>query len=66
VKLVGVDFPIVAGSAETRLITTGKIAMVENLRGVGALPRVGFRFSVVPLESTNGGVCAVQAYAEII
>jgi kynurenine formamidase len=55
VKLVGVDFPVAERSNETRLITTGKIAIVENLRNLSSLPRVGFRFTV------RGS----RAYAEI-
>jgi len=65
VRLVGVDFPVVERSVETRLITTGKIPIVENLRGVAGLPRVGFRFSVVPLEGTSTGAYAVRAFAEL-
>jgi kynurenine formamidase len=42
VKLVGVDFPVTGRSAETRLVTTGKIPIVENLRGLSSLPRVVF------------------------
>src|SRR5262245_26725036 len=64
-RLVGVDFPVTEKSSETRLITTGKIAIVENLRNLASLPRVGFRFSVVPLEAASDGICAVRAYAEL-
>jgi kynurenine formamidase len=46
VKLVGVDFPVAERSNETRLITAGKIPIVENLRNLASLPRVGFRFTV--------------------
>ena len=65
VRLVGVDFPVGERSAETRLITTGKIAIVENLRGLARLPRVGFRFTAVPLEASPEGICPVHAFAEI-
>jgi len=66
VKLVGVDFPLTGRSAGTRLVMTGKIPIVENLRDLGALPRIGFHFSAVPLETTPGGVCSVHAFAETI
>ena len=60
VKVVGVDFPVGERSSKTRLITTGKIPIVENLRGLAALPRIGFRFTIVPLEDSD-----VRAFAEI-
>jgi kynurenine formamidase len=65
VRLVGVDFPVGERSSETRLITTGKLPIVENLRGLASLPRVGFRFSAVPLEEPLPDVCPVHAFAEI-
>ena len=65
VRLVGVDFPVSERSSETRLITTGKIAIVENLRDLASLPRVGFRFSAVPMEASLAPVCPVRAFAEI-
>jgi kynurenine formamidase len=65
VKLVGVDFPVIERSVETRLITTGKIPIVENLRSLASLPRVGSRFSALPLEATITGSYAVHAFAEI-
>ena len=65
VRVVGVDFPVTERSAETRLITTGKIPIVENLRGLATLPRVGFRFSALPLEPGISSKYAVHAYAEI-
>src|SRR5437016_383229 len=55
VRLVGVDFPIGDRKNETRLITTGKIPVVENLHGLASLPRIGFRFTVIPLEESSGG-----------
>jgi arylformamidase len=55
VRLVGVDFPVAERSNETRLITAGKIPIVENLRNLAAVPRVGFRFTVR----------GARAYAEI-
>ena len=64
VKLVGVDFPVTARSSDTRLVTTGKIPIVENLRGLSALPRVGFHFSAIPLESPRD-ICVVHAFAEL-
>lgn len=65
VRLVGLDFPVTERSSETRLVTNGKIAIVENLRDLASLPRVGFRFSAVPLEAAPGAICAVHAFAEI-
>jgi kynurenine formamidase len=71
VRLVGVDFPVGERSDETRLITTGKIAIVENLCDLDSLPRVGFRFSAValdaarPSDAARPGICAVRAFAEI-
>lgn len=65
VRVVGVDFPIVARSSETRLITSGKIPIIENLRDLAFLPRAGFRFTAVPLEASPGDTCAVRAFAEI-
>jgi len=66
VRVVGVDFPVSERSQETRLIATGKIAIVENLRDLASLPRVGLRFSAIPSENLPGAICAVRAFAEII
>jgi len=65
VRLVGVDFPVTERSQETRLVMTGKIPIVENLRGLASLPRVGFRFSAVPLQASTTSIYAVHAFAEI-
>jgi arylformamidase len=65
VKVVGVDFPVGERSSETRIITSGKIAIVENLKGLASLPRVGFRFTVFPMETTPAAVRAVRAFAEL-
>jgi kynurenine formamidase len=65
VRVVGVDFPVTERSLETRLIRTGKIPIVENLRGLASLPRVGFRFSALPLEQSTSLLYAVHAFAEI-
>ena len=65
VRLTGVDFPVSGPSSETRLLTAGKVAIVENLRGLDQLPRVGLRFTAVPLETEHGGICAVHAFAEV-
>ena len=65
VRVVGVDFPVTERSEETRLITAGKIPIVENLRGRASLPRVGFRFSALALEDVNNPIYAVRAFAEI-
>jgi kynurenine formamidase len=65
VNLVGVDFPVTARSSDTRLVTIGKIPIVENLRGLSALPRVGFHFSAIPLEESPRDICVVHAFAEL-
>jgi arylformamidase len=65
VRVIGVDFPVAERTHETRLITTGRIPVVENLHGLESLPRTGFRFSVVPLEPSSAGPLAVRAFAEI-
>jgi len=65
VRVVGVDFPVGGRSEETRIITSGKIAIVENLKGLASLPRVGFRFQVFPLTAANQAVYAVRAIAEL-
>ena len=65
VKLVGVDFHVAGKSSDTRLITSGQIPIVENLRNLSSLPRVGFRFSAVPVESSGEPIRKVYAYAEI-
>src|SRR5262249_27450611 len=65
VRLVGVDFPVTERSSETQLTTDGKLAIVENLRGLASLPRLGLRFTVVPLSDDPGVLCGVRAYAEI-
>ena len=66
VKLVGVDFPVSGRSSGTRLITSGQIPIVENLRNLSGLPRIGFHFSAVPLDAPPGEICAVHAFAEIV
>lgn len=65
VRVIGVDFPIGDRTTETRLITTGKIPIVENLCGLTSLPRIGFRFTTVPLEASSGDVVPVHAFAEV-
>jgi hypothetical protein len=64
VKLVGVDFPVAGRSSDTRLLTSGQIPIVENLRALNSLPRVGFRFSAVPIETSEPGRI-VHAYADV-
>jgi len=65
VKLAGVDFPVSGRSTQTRLITSGKIAIVENLRDLASLPRLGFRFTAVPLEPAVNDIVPVRAFAEV-
>jgi hypothetical protein len=62
IRVIGVDFPVGNRINETRLITTGKIPIVENLCGLASLPRIGFRFTAVPLEQSGE---AVHAFGEI-
>src|SRR5215471_18425287 len=64
VKLVGVDFHVAGKSSDTRLVTSGQIPIVENLRNLSSLPRVGFRFSAVPIESFVDPIRPVHAYAD--
>ena len=64
VRVVGVDFPVADRTNETRLISTGNISIIENLRGLASLPRVGFRFSAIALEQSSEPV-PVRAFAEI-
>src|SRR5262245_34247768 len=66
VRVVGVDFPVSGErSPETRLITGGRIPVIENLRGLESLPRVGFRFTAIPLTETPVAVYPVEAFAEL-
>jgi arylformamidase len=65
VRVVGVDFPVSDLSPDTRLITAGEIPIVENLCNFASLPRLGLRFSAIPIEALPGGLYAVQAFAEI-
>jgi kynurenine formamidase len=65
VRVVGVDFPVSGRTTETRLITTGKIPIVENLHSLASLPRVGFLFSATPFVPSSEEPLAVQAFAEI-
>jgi len=65
VKLAGVDFPVSGRSTQTRLIKSGKIAIVENLRDLASLPRLGFRFTAVPLEPAVNDIVPVRAFAQV-
>jgi kynurenine formamidase len=65
VKIVGVDFPVAGRSSDTRLVTTGKMPIVENLRGLSALPRLGFHFNAIPQEESPRDICVVHAFAEL-
>jgi arylformamidase len=68
--LVGVDWTNVddttdpARPAHTRLLAAG-IPIVEHMRGLGALPRSGFRFWAVPPRIVRGASFPVRAFAEI-
>jgi kynurenine formamidase len=50
--------------AHTRLLAAG-VPIVENLCGLGALPRLGFRFSAPALAVVGGASFPVRAYAEL-
>lgn len=64
--MIGVDFPITGvRTDQTRIITDGKIPIIENLAKLTELPRYGFRFNVVPLEESAGAIYAVHAFAEL-
>jgi kynurenine formamidase len=65
VQVVGVDFPVSGRSSATQLVTSGKIPIVENLRGVTALPRIGFYFNAIPVDDSTGEIRAVRAFAEV-
>lgn len=68
--LVGVDFRNIDDTgdprrpAHTRLLEAG-VLIVENLRGLDALPGDGFRFSAAPLAIVGGATIPVRAYAEL-
>jgi kynurenine formamidase len=70
VRLVGVDFGNVDDTgdlsrpAHTGLLGAG-IPIVENLRGLGRLPREGFVFSAPPLGIVHGAAFPVRAFAEV-
>jgi kynurenine formamidase len=63
VKLTGVDFPVSGRSTHTQLITSGKVAIVENLRNLSALPRLGFRFTVEPVGPDSNEIRIARAIA---
>jgi arylformamidase len=69
-KLVGVDWTNVddtsdpARPAHTRLLGAG-IPIVEHLRGLEGLPKVGFRFTAVPPPIVGGASFPVRAFAEL-
>src|SRR5262249_2121065 len=65
VALVGVDFWITERSSETRLVRTGKIPVVENLRDLSSLPRLGFEFRTALVGDSEGPIQPVYAFAEI-
>jgi kynurenine formamidase len=66
--LVGVDFGNVDDTgdpsrpAHTRLLAGGAL-IVENLTGLGALPREGFTFFAAPLRIEGGAAFPVRAFA---
>jgi len=65
VKVVGVDFPVTERSSATQLVMTGQIPIVENLRGLSALPRIGFHFSAISADESAAEIRVVHAFAEI-
>lgn len=68
--LVGVDFGNVddmgdpTRPAHTRLLEAG-VLIVENLRGLGPLPREGFRFTAAPPAIVGAASFPVRAFAEV-
>jgi len=68
--LLGVDFWNVDNTqdpsrpAHTRLLAE-EILIVEHLCNLSALPRMGFRFSAVPLRILRGASFPVRAFAEV-
>lgn len=64
VKLVGVDFAKVEEPAYTSLVAKN-VLIVEQLRDLASLPRVGFRFHAVPVSADTGRSCPVRAFAEL-
>ncbi|HEX6207712.1 MAG TPA: cyclase family protein [Actinomycetota bacterium] len=68
--LVGVDFGNVddvedpSRPAHTRLLEAG-VLIVENLRGLGPLPREGFRFTAAPPAVVGAATFPVRAFAEV-
>ncbi|HUG88738.1 MAG TPA: cyclase family protein [Actinomycetota bacterium] len=68
--LVGVDFGNVddiedpSRPAHTRLLEAG-VLIVENLRGLGPLPREDFRFTAAPVAVVGAASFPVRAFAEI-
>lgn len=70
IRLVGVDFGNVDDTddlsrpAHTGLLEAG-IPIVENLRGLGRLPRDGFVFSAPPIAIVRGAAFPVRAFAEV-
>ncbi len=65
VVLAGVDFWVSGRSEGTRLLTEGKLPIVENLRNLSSLPRWGFEFSVAPVDDTNPSIKTVRTFATI-
>ncbi|HEX5590882.1 MAG TPA: cyclase family protein [Candidatus Limnocylindrales bacterium] len=69
-RLVGVDCWNVDDTgdprrpAHTALLGAG-IPIVEHLRGLGALPRTGFRFTAVPAPIRRAASLPVRAFAEL-
>jgi kynurenine formamidase len=70
VAIVGIDAGNVddtddlARPAHTRLLAAG-IPILENLRGLAALPSDGFWFTAAPLPIAGGATFPVRAYAEV-
>jgi kynurenine formamidase len=69
-QLVGVDaLNVDARRDPTRpahsTLLGADILIVENLRGLGRLPTVGFRFFAVPIKAVGAAAMTVRAFAEI-
>jgi kynurenine formamidase len=68
VALVGIDSLNIDDTADLSrpvhsLLLAAEIPIVEHLRGLGSLPKAGFRFFAVPVKVKNMGTFPVRAFA---
>lgn len=65
-RLIGVDFSVSRiRTDQTRIITDGKIPIIENLARLTELPRYGFQIKVIPLEDPTKSGYSVRVFAEL-